>query len=94
MTNKTNKVLYTRITNHLMRRVYEHRNGIVEGFTSKYKTHKLVYAESFDNPVDAIAAEKRIKGWLRSKKIELIESQNPKWKDLMIGLEKDFTKIT
>ena len=90
LTNKTNNVLYTGITNNLLRRVYEHKNGFIEGFTKKYKVHKLVYADSFNNPNDAIAAEKKIKGWLRSKKISLIKSKNPEWKDLTTILEESF----
>jgi len=87
LTNKTNKVLYTGITNNPLRRIYEHKSGIIEGFTKKYRLKKLVYLESFDNPNDAIAAEKKIKGWLRIKKIKLIESKNPHWRDLSEKLE-------
>lgn len=90
LTNKTNKVLYTGITNNLLRRVYEHRNKLVKGFTEKYKVYKLVYCESFNNPNEAIAAEKKIKGWLRRKKIALIESKNPKWRDLYPEIESIF----
>ena len=82
MTNKYNKVLYTGITNNLTRRVYEHKNNIVEGFTLKYKVHKLVYYDYTENVMSAIEREKQIKGWSRCKKIELIESMNPKWEDL------------
>ncbi|MEK7502793.1 MAG: GIY-YIG nuclease family protein [Patescibacteria group bacterium] len=87
LTNKTNKVLYTGITNNPLRRTYEHKSGVIEGFTKKYRLKKLVYLESFDNPNDAIAAEKRIKGWLRIKKIKLIESRNLNWEDLSEKLE-------
>ncbi len=90
LTNKTNKVLYTGITNNILRRIHEHKSGIIEGFTKKYRTEKLVYVESFDNPNDAIAAEKKIKGWLRIKKIRLIESMNPQWDDLGRKLEEIF----
>ena len=82
ITNKTNRVLYTGVTNNLARRICEHRNKIIDGFTKKYNVNKLVYCESFINPNDAISAEKRIKGWLRKKKIELVESKNPQWEDL------------
>jgi len=80
MANRT-RILYTGVTNDLERRVYEHKNGITPGFTSKYNITRLVYYESFSDIRDAIAREKRIKGWLRAKKIALIESVNPKWED-------------
>ena len=82
LTNKSNKVLYIGITNNLSRRVYEHKQKLVKGFTSKYKVDKLVYYEVFDDPYNAISREKQLKGWLRNKKIELISSFNPTWKDL------------
>lgn len=82
LTNKTNKVLYTGITNNLLRRIYEHKNKLIKGFTEKYNVNKLVYFEEFNNINDAIAAEKKIKGWLRIKKIKLIENKNPLWEDL------------
>ena len=82
LTNKSNKVLYIGITNNSSRRVYEHKQKFVKGFTSKYKVDKLVYCEVFDDPYNAISREKQLKGWLRNKKIELINSFNPLWKDL------------
>jgi len=82
MTNKYNTVLYTGVTNNLMRRIYEHKNGLAEGFTKKYNVHKLVYYEVGDNIHAAIAREKQIKGGSRQKKIDLINSMNPEWKDL------------
>lgn len=82
MTNKSNKVLYTGVTNNLMRRVYEHKEKIVEGFTKKYNCNKLVYYEIFDNSYTAITREKQIKAGSRKKKIDLIQSMNPEWKDL------------
>ena len=82
LTNRTNIVLYVGVTNDLMRRIYEHANQLVLGFSSKYKVTKLVYFQRFADIEDAIAAEKMIKGWLREKKIKLIESVNPAWKDL------------
>lgn len=85
MTNKSNKVIYAGVTNNLTRRIYEHKNKVIEGFTKKYNLTKLVYFQEFSNINEAIAAEKKIKGWLRIKKNNLIESKNPKWKDL--GLE-------
>lgn len=81
MTNKS-RTLYTGVTNNLERRVYEHKNKLLPGFTSKYHITMLVYYESGDNISVAIAREKQIKGWLRAKKIALIESMNPNWEDL------------
>lgn len=82
VTNKRNNVLYTGVTNDLERRMYEHKNKMVEGFTKKYNVNRLIYFEKFCNPNEAISAEKKIKGWLRKKKIELIKSKNPEFKDL------------
>ena len=73
LTNKTNRVLYTGITNNLKRRVYEHRTKIIEGFTKKYNMTKLVYFEIFEDVRYAIMREKQIKGGSRNKKIELIK---------------------
>jgi putative endonuclease len=81
MTNAS-KTLYIGVTNDLMRRVEEHKNGQIKGFTSKYHITKLVYFEQGDNIETAIAREKQIKGWLRNRKIALIESVNPDWRDL------------
>lgn len=92
VTNRTNKVLYTGVTNNLLRRIYEHKHKMIDGFTKKYNLDKLVYSESFNSPIEAIAAEKKIKGWLRRKKIALIESKNPQWKDLYSILEESFIK--
>jgi len=82
MTNKNNTVLYAGVTNDLIRRVYEHKEKLVEGFTGKYNINKLLYYEIFEDPQSAIAREKQIKGGSRSKKIGLIESMNEDWKDL------------
>jgi len=73
---------YTGITQNLERRINEHRNGLVEGFSKKYNLKKLVYFDVFSRITDAIAVEKKIKGWLRRRKIELVASKNPKWEDL------------
>jgi len=82
MTNKS-RTLYTGVTNDLMRRVYEHKNKLdPNSFTSKYNIRFLVYYESTPSVHMAIAREKQIKGWLRAKKIALIDSMNPEWKDL------------
>lgn len=82
LSNKNNSVLYTGMTNSLMRRVWEHKAKLIEGFTKKYNVDKLVYFESFDNPRAAIKREKQIKAGSRKKKIELINKLNPDWKDL------------
>jgi len=82
LTNKYNKVLYVGVTNNLIRRVYEHKNKLISGFTSKYNVNKLVYYESFPSVFDAIKREKEIKGWKREKKVAFINSFNPEWKDL------------
>ena len=74
--------LYTGVTNNLQRRVNEHRSSSVPGFTSKYRIRHLVYFEITNNVKEAIAREKQIKGWVRKRKIELIESVNPDWEDL------------
>ena len=84
LTNRQNKVLYTGITSNLVKRTYEHKNKLIDGFTKKYNTNKLIYFEVFDDMVEAITREKQIKGWLRSKKIALIEKNNPGWKDLVL----------
>jgi putative endonuclease len=82
MTNKNNTTLYTGVTNNLQRRVWEHKNGTGSKFTSKYKITKLVFYESFTRIYDAIAAEKQVKAGSRARKITLIESINPEWRDL------------
>jgi putative endonuclease len=81
MTNKS-RTLYIGVTNNLMRRVHEHKNKLIPGFTSKYNIKILVYYESTSSIHIALEREKQIKGWLRAKKIALIESMNPKWNDL------------
>ncbi|MCI0335221.1 MAG: GIY-YIG nuclease family protein [Planctomycetes bacterium] len=81
MTNKS-RSLYTGVTNDLERRVFEHKHKLIPGFTSKYNITQLVWFEDFDDIMQAIEGEKRIKGWRRSKKIALIESKNSNWRDL------------
>jgi putative endonuclease len=81
MTNRS-RTLYIGMTNNLERRVCEHKLKRVPGFTSKYNIHQLVYYETTNDVHVAIAREKELKGWLRAKKIALIESQNPEWRDL------------
>ena len=82
LTNDRDTLLYIGVTNDLKRRMYEHRNGINEGFTKHYHIHKLVYYEYGTDPEAAIAREKQLKNWRREKKIALIERMNPYWKDL------------
>lgn len=82
MTNQRNTVLYTGVTNNLARRVFEHRQKLIDGFTKRYNVDKLAYYEIFDDVNYAIAREKQIKGGSRQKKIDLIEKVNPEWKDL------------
>lgn len=75
-------MLYVGVTNNLERRLFEHKSKLIEGYTKKYNVDKLVYFEQFANVQDAIAAEKKIKGWTREKKNKLIESMNTQWKEL------------
>jgi putative endonuclease len=82
MTNLRNTVLYTGVTGDLKRRVWEHKTKMIPGFTAKYNVVKLVYFEVFDDPQEAILREKKIKGGSRAKKIALINTFNPHWKDL------------
>ena len=84
MANK-NRTIYVGVTNSLERRVYEHKHKVYRGFTQKYGLNELVYHETFSDIRDAIAREKEIKGWRRSKKVALIESENPGWLDLSAG---------
>lgn len=83
LTNKWHTVLYTGITSNLSKRIVEHKEKLIPGFTSRYNINKLVYYETTENPEAAITREKQIKGWIRKKKIALIESMNPKWNDLL-----------
>ena len=85
MTNENNTVLYTGVTNDLERRIWQHKNGMGGYFTSKYRTKKLVYYEVTNQIEVAIMREKQIKKGSRKKKIELIERENPQWKDLSQG---------
>jgi len=82
LTSKWNTVLYVGVTSDLVKRIYEHKQKFVDGFTKKYNLHKLVYYEMFETITEAIEREKVIKGWLRKKKIVLVQSMNPEWKDL------------
>ena len=81
-----NGTLYVGVTNNLLKRVFEHKNDSVDGFSKKYKVHKLVYYEEINNVKVAIQREKQIKKWKRQWKINLIEKNNPEWKDLYYDL--------
>ena len=82
LSNKNNNVIYTDVTNNLIKRIYEHKQKFVKGFTKKYNINKLVYYEVFNDINNAILREKQIKAGSRKKKIELIKYTNPEWKDL------------
>ena len=82
LASKRNGTLYTGVTNNLVKRVYEHKNDLVEGFTRKYQIHNLVYYETHENINEAITKEKQMKEWKRYWKIKTINKFNPKWKDL------------
>ena len=82
MTNRAYGTLYIGVTNNMARRAWEHRDGIVEGFTKQHALKRLVYYEAFESITDAIRREKRLKRWNRAWKIALIEAQNPNWEDL------------
>ncbi|MBI2623227.1 MAG: GIY-YIG nuclease family protein [Candidatus Liptonbacteria bacterium] len=82
LASRRNGTLYIGVTSNLKKRVYEHKHGVVEGFTKKYGVHMLVYYECTSDVKSAIAREKQLKKWRRAWKIKLIEEQNPRWKDL------------
>ena len=84
LTNEYNNVMYIGVTNNLVRRVYEHKTGIIEGFTKKYRVHKLVYYETSHDVKAALQREKQLKGWTRERKNALVESVNPEWKEIQI----------
>jgi putative endonuclease len=82
MTNHSNTVIYTGITSNIIRRIFEHKNKLVKGFTNRYNINKLVYFETFDDPENAILREKQIKSGSRQKKLNLIIKHNPQFTDL------------
>ena len=88
LTNQNNKVMYIGMTNDLQRRLYEHKNELIDGFTKRYHVHKLVYFEQTSDVNEAIAREKQLKGWLRAKKNALVETINPEWKDLSLDWQE------
>jgi putative endonuclease len=85
LTNKRNGTLYVGVTNSLHRRIWQHKTKAIDGFTKQYGLTLLMYFEQFTGPTAAIAREKEIKGWLRKRKLELIERENPNWSDLGAG---------
>ena len=82
LSNKRNGTLYTGVTSDLIKRIWQHRNDLVDGFSKTYSTHMLVYYEAHDDMVNAITREKQIKAWNRDWKINVIEEFNPYWRDL------------
>ena len=87
LSNWCDSVVYVGMTANLPRRLYEHRNGLVDSFTKQYNVHKLVYYEQTNDVYSAISREKQLKGWRRSKKNALISKMNPNWVDLSAGWE-------
>ena len=88
MASKRNGTLYVGVTNDIRRRAYEHKHGLVSGFTKEHDVTRLVYYEAHDDVRDAIQHEKRLKEWQRSWKLDLIERDNPEWRDLYDDLNK------
>jgi putative endonuclease len=86
LSSQRNGTLYIGVTSDLVKRVWEHKQGLVEGFTKKYGVHDLVWYEQYEDMLTAIAREKTLKEWKRAWKLELIEKMNPEWKDLYAGL--------
>ena len=92
VSNWNNKVIYIGVTSNLEKRLYEHKNCSIKGFSSKYKTNKLVFFEEFGEIQYAISREKELKKWRREKKDRLIETMNPQWKDLSLDWYEDSSK--
>jgi len=88
LTNKSNKVLYIGVTSNLERRMFEHKNKVINGFTKKYNLKKLVYFEETSDVRSAIEREKQLKNWHRDWKIKLVTDFNPEWKDLSVEGKK------
>ena len=86
LASKRNGTLYIGVTSDLVKRVWQHKEGLVDGFTRKYSVHMLVYYEQFDDVYEAITREKQLKKWRRAWKLEIIEKINPDWKDLYCDL--------
>ena len=86
LSSKPYGTLYIGVTNDLVRRVWEHKNEVAQGFTERYGVVRLIYFEQIDSPIEAITREKQLKKWRRSWKVELIEKSNPDWHDLYPGI--------
>jgi len=86
LASKKEGTLYVGVTSHLTKRIYEHKNNLVEGFSKKYSVHHLVYYELHESMEEAIKKEKKLKKWNRQWKIDLIEKENPHWKDLYLDI--------
>lgn len=82
LASKKNGTLYVGITSDLIKRVYQHKNGMISGFNKKYKVNKLMYFEQYEDISEAIKREKQLKGWRRDWKLKLIEDNNPRWEDI------------
>ena len=93
MTNRSRVAIYTGVTSKLEGRVWQHKNHVVKGFTSKYKLDRLVYYEQFADPISAITREKEIKAWQREKKNDLVRKLNPRWEDLSKSLFGDSRNV-
>ena len=89
MTNQPRGTLYTGVTNNLVGRVWQHKNEVIDGFTKRYRLHRLVYFEYTEDVREAIRREKRLKRWNRSWKIAMIEKVNPEWRDLYTDISED-----
>ena len=87
LANRRNGTIYTGVTSNLVRRVWQHKNNFIKGFTERYSTHTLVWYESHDTMENAITREKQLKNWQRAWKLRLIEQNNPQWKDLYPELD-------
>ena len=86
LASRKNGTLYVGVTSNLVKRIWEHRNDLVEGFTNRYGVHQLVWYEIHESMDSAIQREKRLKAWKRAWKVQLIEKNNPKWEDLYPGI--------
>ena len=82
LASRKDGAIYVGVTNDIARRIYEHRTKVIKGFTSKYNITRLVWFEIYDDPISAISREKELKKWKKAWKVQLIESQNPRWNDL------------
>ena len=82
LASRRDGAIYVGVTNDIVRRIYEHRTKVIQGFTSKYNITRLVWFEIYEDPISAISREKELKKWKRAWKVQLIEAQNPRWDDL------------